>query len=138
MTLSLDSDYEINNHTATFIYLSFILAILIFNLWMLVDNKMYNEGTLWTLLVLMGIFYVMAMISVNSETFRLFGPIAIIISSIFLTLIAVSSEGYKRNNMTTNSDLICLGVTPLLSGIAFFGVSFWLFYRLKVQVPARL
>jgi hypothetical protein len=106
-----------------------VIIILIFYIWWLLAYSVQNEVTAAILVVLLGILYAASMYLIYhhySSTASCLG---------FLTMAIVISIGaitqIKKVDGSQDSNFICLGITPMLSGICFslLTVCVWFFTK---------
>jgi drug/metabolite transporter (DMT)-like permease len=117
-----------DKHTAAFMFLSFIIPIIIFNLWWLIKYRIKNQTWVWIYFVLMGILYVVCTILVYNGFYPL-AAITLTLGSGFLYAMAGYS-GIKKIDGSADSNFICHAITPLMSGICFNLIGYFILWRL--------
>lgn len=110
------------------VYIPFILIILSFYIWWIAAYEYNDEFTLGFLLVVLGIMYACATYLVAIKHGWYGSCIAFSTMAIVIAIAAVS--GFKQADGTQGSNFVCLGVTPMISGICFSFVAICVAYTI--------
>lgn len=111
------------------IYIPFILCILSFYIWWIAKYEYNDEFTLGFLLIVLGIMYACAIYLVSTRHGEYGSCIAFSTIVIVIAIAAVSK--FTQKDGSQGSSFICLGVTPMLSGICFSFIAIWVSYMVK-------
>jgi hypothetical protein len=111
------------------LYLLFIIPIMALYLWWMLNNNIYKKDKVWTIIVIIGMLYVLAASLVYSG-YRMFASSLLILN--FVLMIAISSVSELRNDQESSRfSLWCVGLTPLIIGLFFAGIASYIAYKTK-------
>ena len=95
-----------------------IIIILILYIWWILAYEIQNEITAAILIVLLGIVYVASIYLIYHNYSFTASCLAFIAMAIVISIGAITQ--IKQADGTQGFNFICLGITPMLSGICFF------------------
>jgi len=117
---------DITTTSVLYIFSPFICLILCFYIWWIALYQYQDEFVLGILLVLLGLMYACTLYLVISGHPNIASSMIFVALIIIITIAAVS--GLKQQNGDRGGTFLCLGITPLVSGICFTGVAAFVAY----------
>ena len=108
---------KLSTYGTIYTYISCILTILCFYIVWIAAYEFNNESTLGILLIVLGIMYACAIYLVSAS--HPYSGSCIIICTIAIVIAIATVSGFKQKNGSRGGNFICLGITPMLSGICF-------------------
>jgi len=121
---------DITSKVKMYVYIPCIAIILCFYIWWIALYEYKDEFVLGILLILLGLLYGCAICLVMTNH-PMYASIMIGVSMIIVIAIAAVSN-LEQKDGTQGGTFLCLGITPLISGICFTSVAVFLTYGLSM------
>lgn len=119
---------EIKTAGTLSIYIPCILSIMCLYIWWIGAYDYEDEFTLGILLVILGMLYICAIYVIMAQHSIISSCVILATLIIVITIAAVSK--FKQKDGSQGKTFLCLGITPMISGICFASIGIFISYVL--------